>query len=301
MSFTREGLVLLWSLSFFLASGGCAPTKPARVSAVAYTAKDVFIAAAKQSDPTIVRAGTPAYLMLVDGLIEAYPDNSELLTAGCRAYTAYASSFVEDTDPDKAAALYAKAKGYGFRALSKKQDFQQAVTGQVDDFVAFLKQYNERDVAPLFWTASAWMKWISLNIDNVEALADMAMLEATMQRTLELDDSFYHGSPHLLMAVYLAARPDVIGGNTTKAKEHFDKAFSLGADKLLSAKVLFARYYAVRLRDRVLFVKTLQGVIDAPVDEVPELTLANTLAKEKAREMLEKVDDYFGEFPQTGQ
>jgi hypothetical protein len=65
--------------------------------------------------------------------------------------------------------------------------------------------------------------------------------------------------------------------------------------------VLFARYYAVRVQDRVLFSKTLQGVIDAPVDEVPELTLANTLAKEKAREMLEKVDDYFGEFPQTGQ
>jgi hypothetical protein len=38
-------------------------------------------------------------------------------------------------------------------------------------------------------------------------------------------------------------------------------------------------------------------VIDAPVDEVPELTLANTLAKKKAREMMEKVDDYFGELP----
>jgi hypothetical protein len=230
--------------------------------------------------------------MLVDGLIEAYPGNSKLLTAGCQAYTAYASSFVEDTDPEKAAALYAKAKGYGFRALSKKED-----SGQVDDFVAFLKQYNKQDAPSLFWTTSAWGKWISLNLDNVEALADMAMLEATMQRTIELDDSLYYGSPHLLMAVYFAGRPDIIGGNINKAKEHFDKAFSLGADKLLSAKVLFARYYAVRLRDRVLFAKTLQGVIDAPVDEVPELTLANTLAKEKAREMLEKVDDYFGELP----
>ena len=297
MSFAGEGLVFFWSLSLLLVSGGCAPTKPARVSAVAYTAEDVFIAASKQSDPTIVRAGTPAYLMLVDGLIEAYPDNSKLLTAGCQAYTAYASSFVEDTDPEKAAALYAKAKGYGFRALSKKEDFQQAVTGQVDGFVAFLKQYNKQDATSLFWTTSAWGKWISLNLDSMEALADMAMLEATMQRTLELDDSFYYGSPHLLMAVYFAARPDIIGGNINKAKEHFDKAFSLGADKLLSAKVLFARYYALRLRDRVLFAQTLQGVIDAPVDEVPELTLANTLAKQKAREMLEKMDDYFGELP----
>ena len=120
MSFTREGLVFFWSLSLLLAFGGCAPTKPARVTAVAYTAEDVFTAAAKQSDPTIVRAGTPAYLMLVDGLIEAYPDNSKLLTAGCQVYTAYASSFVEDTDPEYAAALYAKAKHCGFRAVSKK-------------------------------------------------------------------------------------------------------------------------------------------------------------------------------------
>jgi len=297
MSFTREGLVFFWSLSLLLVFGGCAPTKPARVTAVAYTAEDVFIAAAKQSDPTIVRAGTPAYLMLVDGLIEAYPDNSKLLTAGCQAYTAYASSFVEDTDPENAAALYAKAKHYGFRALSKKQDFQQVVAGSLDEFVAFLKKYNKQDVPSLFWTASAWGKWISLNLDSVEALADMAMLEATMWRILELDDSFYYGSPHLLMAVYFAGRPEIIGGNINKSKEHFDKAFSLGADKLLSAKVLFAKYYAVRLRDRVLFTKTLQGVIDAPIDEVPELTLANTLAKEKASEMMEKVDDYFGELP----
>jgi fructose-specific component phosphotransferase system IIB-like protein len=297
MSFTREGLVFFWSLSLLLVFSGCAPTKPARVTAVAYTAEDVFIAAAKQSNPTIVRAGTPAYLMLVDGLIEAYPDNSKLLTAGCQAYTAYASSFVEDTDPENAAALYAKAKHYGFRALSKKQDFQQVVAGSLDEFVAFLKQYNKQDVPSLFWTASAWGKWISLNLDSVEALADMAMLEATMWRILELDDSFYYGSPHLLMAVYFAGRPEIIGGNINKSREHFDKAFSLGADKLLSAKVLFARYYAVRLRDRVLFAKTLQGVIDAPVDEVPELTLANTLAKEKAREMMEKVDDYFEELP----
>jgi hypothetical protein len=280
-----------------LVSSGCAPTKPARVTAVAYTVEDVFIAATKQSDPTIVRSGTPAYLMLVDGLIEAYPDNSKLLTAGCQAYTAYASSFVEDTDPEKAAALYAKAKRYGFRALSKKQDFQQFVSGNLDEFVAFLKQYNRQNVPSLFWTASAWGKWISLNQDSVEALADMAMLEATMRRILELDDSYYYGSPHLLMAVYFVSRPEMIGGNINKSKEHFDKAFSLGADKLLSAKVLFAKSYAVRLRDRVLFAKTLQGVINAPVDEVPELTLANTLAKEKAREMMEKVDDYFGELP----
>jgi len=283
----------LWSLWLLLSAAGCIPTKQARVAAVAYTAEDVLRAAAKQPDPAIVRDGSPAYIMLVDGLIEAYPNNSELLTAGCQAYTVYASSFVEDSDPGKAAILYGQAKKYGFSALSLRRDFQQAASGTLDHFTAFLKQYEKEDVPVLFCTSSAWAKWISFNLDRVEALADVPMLKATMLRVIELDGGFYYGSPHLNMAVYLSTIPSIAGGNLDKAKEHFDEAFALGADKLLSAKVLFARYYAVRLKDRALFDKTLREVMDAPVDEVPELTLSNTLAKEKARELLERADEYF--------
>ena len=297
MSSGLRGTLALCSLWLLLYAGGCIPTKQARVAAVAYTAEDVLRAAAKQPDPAIVRDGSPAYIMLVDGLIEAYPNNGELLTAGCQAYTVYASSFVEDSDPGKAAILYGKAKEYGFRALSLRRDFQQAASGPLDDFVISLRDYNKEYVPALFWTTSAWAKLISLNLDSVEVLADVPMLEATMQRVIELDGGFYYGSPHLHMAVYLAAKPSIAGGNLDKAKEHFDEAFALGADKLLSAKVLFARYYAVRLKDRALFVKILQEVIEAPVDELPELTLSNTLAKEKARELLERADDYFMELP----
>ncbi len=297
MPSTPRGTLVRLSLSLLLVAGACVSTKQARVASVAYTVEDVGRAAFKQSDPQIVRAGTPAYLMLIDGLIEAYPQNSKLLTAGCQAYTGYASSFIEDEDRDEAARLYAKAKHYGFRALSKKRDFRQAASAPLDEFVVFLKQYNRHDVEALFWTASSWAKWISLNLDSVEALADMPMLEATMLRLLELNGGFHYGGPHLLMAVYLAAKPAIVGGNIRKAKEHFDQAFTLGEGKFLSAKVLFARYYALRLRDRALFENTLQEVIAAPVDKVPELTLANVLAKEKAREMLEKADDYFGEYP----
>jgi hypothetical protein len=264
---------------------------------VAYTAEDVLRAAAKQPDPTIVRQGSPAYLMLVDGLIEAYPNRRELLTAGCQGYTVYASSFVEDSDPVKASLLYAKAKEYGFRALSIKRDFRQAASGPLDDFVIFLKDYNQEHVPALFWTNSAWAKWIGLNLDSLEALADMPMLEASMKRVIELDGSFFYGSPHLHMGVYLAAKPAIIGGDIDKARDHFDQAFALGADKLLSAKVLYAKYYAVGLKDRALFKDTLQEVLEAPVNEIPELTLSNTLAKEKARDLLEKTNESFVELP----
>ena len=80
-----SGFLILIPVLLFGATG-CIPVKQARVAAVALTLQDVAQAAGKQSDAAIVKEGTPAYLMLVDGLIEAYPDNRELLLAGCKAY-----------------------------------------------------------------------------------------------------------------------------------------------------------------------------------------------------------------------
>jgi hypothetical protein len=295
---TKKALFFLGVLNICLLSGGCFPAKQTRVAAVAFTAEDVFQAASKQSDLNLVRAGTPAYLMLMDGLIEAYPDNKDLLIGGCRAYTSFSSAFLEDSDPEEAARFYAKARSYGFRALSDKEDLEQARSGSLEEFSELLQKYQHQDVPALFWTASSWASWIKFNPDNLEALADLPLLEAMMHRVLALDETYHYGGPHLLMAAYLAARPAIIGGDLEKAKKHFDRAITLSEGKLLMAKVLLARYYALPSRDRALFQRNLQDVLSAPVDQVPELTLTNALAKQKARELLEKMEEYFREIPQ---
>lgn len=274
---------------------GCIPAKSTRVAAVALTVQDVAKAAAKQSDPTIVREGTPAYLMLVDGLLEAYPDNEDLLIAACQANGSYASTFLSDEEREKSEAIYRKAKHYGFRVLSiiSKVDFEKAASGSLEEFTQLLQRFKKKDAPPLFWTANAWASWISTNISSVEAMADLPMLEAVMKRVLELDEGFYYGGPHLLMGVFLAAKPPVMGGDLTKAKQHFDRAFALGSGKILMAKVLYARYYARGMKDRDLFVKTLEEVENAPPAETPELTLSNVVAKEKAKRLLSKKEEYF--------
>src|SRR3569623_1829105 len=48
-----------------------------------------------QNDPETVRAGIPAYLLLIDGLIINYPDDRNLLADGARLYSAYAAVFVD--------------------------------------------------------------------------------------------------------------------------------------------------------------------------------------------------------------
>ena len=284
----------LLMVCLIFSSTGCIPTKSARVAAVALTLQDVAQAAGKQTDATIIREGTPAYLMLVDGLLEAYPDNRDLLVAGCRAYASYAAMFVADDQPKVAEALYRKAKLYGFRALSDRGDFGKAAAGSLDEFKSFLQRYKKEDVPALFWTASAWGGWISCDLGNVEAVGDLPVFGATLDRVLELDDTYDYGGPHLLKGVYLAVRAPVLGGGLAEAKIQFDLALSISGNKMLAGKVLFAQYYAVGIKDRHLFESTLREVMTAPADEIPELTLANTLAREKAKKLLAKTEVYFG-------
>ena len=289
----RSSFLFLGMVVLLVFSQGCAALRPNRVAAVAFTVEDVARAASKGSNLTLVREGTPAYLMLLDGLIENYPDNQKLLVAGSQAYSSYAS--LKEEDPEEASVLYRQAMLYGFRALSHRGDFQKAVSGNLDAFTEFLQRYTKEDVPALFYTASSWASWINANLNSVEAMAELPMMEATMNRVLELDDTFYYGSPHLFMGVYLAARPAAVGGNLPKAKEHFDRALALGEGKFLMTKVLFAQYYATGVKDRALFEETLKEVLAAPADTVPELTLTNTLAKEKAKRLLDKTEEYFEE------
>ncbi len=293
----RKLLSWVLALCLLLPASGCAVPRLSRVTSVALTLQDVAAAASRQSDPIIVAEGSPAYIMLVEGLLEAYPDNREFLLAACRAYSSYAASFVVDDDPVRAGRLFLRAKDYGFKALSNHADFSATAASDVEAFEALLMKYETHDVPELFWTANAWAGWISLNLDRLEAVADLPALEALMERILELDEGFYHGSPHVLMGVYQAARPTAIGGGPQKARAHFDKAFRLGAHKLLTTKVLFAEYYARSIRDEALFVETLEEVLAASPDAVPELRLANILAQRRAEKLLSRREEYFAELP----
>jgi len=68
-------------------------------------------------DLRLIREGTPAFLMLMDGMIEALPDTAPLLLAAARAYSSYASTFMDEEDQEYAKVLLKQAKDYALRAL----------------------------------------------------------------------------------------------------------------------------------------------------------------------------------------
>ncbi|MGZ3512613.1 MAG: TRAP transporter TatT component family protein [Thermodesulfobacteriota bacterium] len=270
----------------------CLPNKKLTVGATATLLEEIAKASSRQSDLRMLREGTPAYLMLIDGMIQAVPDNDRLLLAGAQSYSSFASLFLGDQDQEYANLLYEKGKGYALRSLEAR-GFRDPLHRSFDDFKEGLKRLTKREVPYIFWTATCWANWIRLNLDSVEAVSELPRVEWMMRRALELDEGFYYGGPHLFMGIWFASRPKIAGGDLKKAEEHFLRALDLGRGKFLMAYVYYAKYYARNKMDKGLFVTTLQRVLEAPLDTSPELVLPNTVAKKEARELLNHVGEYF--------
>jgi tetratricopeptide (TPR) repeat protein len=247
----------------------------------------------RQDDVELMRDALPYTLVFLDGLIEASPDNTTFLLKAAEANTGYAFAFVEDEDPQRAKKFYLKARKYALRTLAWNTDFIEALDKPLDEFTPTLQDFDIYDVPALYWTASSWLSWISQSLDNPQAFVDLPKAEAIVKRILELDERYYYGMPHVMMGTFYAAPPKILGGNPVKAKEHYDRAFEISESKFLVMHVMYAKFYAYQIQDRDLFVETLQKVIDAPDDILPEKILANQVAKMKARALLEDIDEYF--------
>ena len=283
----------IFSIFFTLAiAAACIPNKHITVGSAATLLEDVANSANKQSDLRVVREGMPAYLMLIDGMVEAMPNNARLLITAAQAYASFASAFVEDADTDYARTLYEKAKKYALRALELR-GLKQPLSRSFDDFEKALNQLGKDDVPYMFWTATCWGSWIRLSLGSMAAVAELPRVEALMKRVLVLDEEFYFGGPHLFMGIWFASRPKIAGGDLTRAQHHFQKALEFSQGKFLMTQVYYADHYARKILDRKLFVATLQNVLQTPVDKIPQLTLLNTVAHKKAKEMIEQVDTYF--------
>jgi len=289
-SFNRIWIFLF--LSFLFLISACLPSKKMTVGVAATLLEEVLRSSNRQTDLKMIREGTPAYLMLMDGMIGAWPDNEQLLIAAAQGYSSFSSAFVEEQDKEYATLLLGKSRQYALRALELK-GFKDPLGRPFDDFKEGLKALRKEDVPYLFWAANCWASFISLNIDSMEALAELPRVELMMQRVLELDEGFNYGSPHLFMGIWFASRPKVAGGDLMKSQEHFLKAIELGEGKFLMAYVYYANYYARQALDKDLFISTLQKVLKTPADILPDLTLLNTVAKKQAKELMSRVEEYF--------
>lgn len=223
-------------------------------------------------------------------LLSRNPENKKINLLLCQALCAYAVGFVEDEDTLAAVKLYRRAFQHALKSLPEKLHFDENT--KLSQLEEILKAYTRKDVPALFWTGYSWGNLIMHNLDNPQNLLNLAKVEKIMNRVEQLNPEYNNASVYLFYGVYYCAKPVMFGGNPEKGKEYFLKCINLNGDDYLTPRVYMARYYAVQIQDRDMFVKLLTEVIKKDT-HTPEYRLLNAIAKKKAHFLIKKINSFF--------
>lgn len=254
-------------------------------------AKSLSAGISSQSDIEMVKAGIPSYLLMIDGMIVEDPENPSLYVAGIKLYGTLAN-FVKD-DPIRLTYIADKAFSYSKQLMCLSNDDWCGLSDQTYDvFRQSISKMNEDQVDLLYLYGSSWVSNVEVHKSDMNAIANLPKIKAAMQRVLQLDEAYDRGGAHLYMGVLESLIPPALGGKPEIAKTHFDRVIEINKGRHLMASVMYAEYYARPLFNRELHDKLLKKVITENPQE-QGLTLANTVAQQRARQLLESAEEYF--------
>lgn len=242
-------------------------------------------------DLETVAAGSPAYLLMIDGLLINDPENVKLLIAASKLYSQYAGAFV--LDGNRAVKLTDKALAYAHRAMCLRHKELCAIESlSYDDFLRLIGRMKKNDVPALYCLGSAWATSIRARKEDWNAIADIPKVTLIMKQVIALDETYEDGGAHLYLGVFNTLIPPALGGKPEVGRAHFERAMSLSQGHNLMVNVLYAKHYARLVFNRELHDKLLSEVLEKDPN-VPGYVLINTAAQKEARSLLSSGDDYF--------
>ena len=260
---------------------------------------------ASDDDPELVKAAVPFSLKLMESLLDENPKHAGLLFATASGFTQYAYAFVQqDADEmeenDLAAAtemrararrLYIRARNYGLRGLEvNHRGFEKALR---NDPKAAVRAGKVDDVRLLYWTAVSWGAAISVSKDNPDLIGELPIVEALIDRALELDESFDRGAIHSFLVSYEMSRPGAEGKPEERARRHFERAMELSGGQMAGPLVALAESVSVKQQDVTGFKELLGRALAINADAKPEWRLVNLVMQRRARWLLSRTDELF--------
>ncbi len=306
------GFSIFWAFVLLLGSG-CGPLRRAAIRDVAGllsspSGSNVFM---EDDDPELIREALPFALKTYEALLAAEPKNRGLYLATADAFVKYANAFIqaradelENVDfkrarhlRQRARKLYLRGRGYAMAGMTLDYpDFEKKLR---QDPQRTLQALSAEDVALLFTAAAGWAGAISTDVSNMSLVAELPIVEAMMRRALALDEDFNRGAIHEFFIIYEGSRSEAMGGSAQRALEHFDRVVTLTRGEKASPYVALASSVAVRKQDYKMFKRLLDKALAIDPDAVPEWRLANMLAQEKARWLLDHSAELFLDYEET--
>jgi TRAP transporter TatT component family protein len=268
----------------------------------------------RYEDIELAEEGMPASITTLEGLLQIRPEDTDLRALLARTYASFGFGFMEDRMEEalakddeanaeryrlRAGMAYRRARELALGSLTLWEDDDGGAEGHIKAglpaWTAYLKEFDDAEdhVPTLFWAAYAWGRYIGLNRDDMNALADLPFVNALADRVFALDHTFMGYAPHALRAGLIGTAPAQLGGRPADAKKEFETAIRATGGKNLMYHVVEAQIVAVALQDRALYKSLLTTVVEAPTDLNPDERLLNQLAKKRAARYLAQIDQLF--------
>lgn len=198
------------------------------------------------------REGTEASIEHLEAAIESDPENVEAIVWLAQALYWLGSVHVEELATRQA--VFMEGAQAGERALS----------------------IAPSHIGAMYWTANN----IGRRAEEQGKLATaraLRRIKELQRKTLETDETFFHGGPHLFWGLYYTTTPWPIR-DYDRAREHFERALEIEG-RYLRTYELFVEYYLLeKNRDRARAM--LEKVGKTPASILPEAVPENKVAKE---------------------
>jgi predicted anti-sigma-YlaC factor YlaD len=260
---------------------------------------------ASDDDPELVRDAAPFSLKMMESVLAETPRHRGLLTAASSGFTQYAYGFIQqDADVletrdiaaaealrDRARKLLLRGRDYGLRGIEVKHPGFSADLHK--DPREVVQAATKEDVPLLYWTAAAWGAAVSVSKHDPNLVADQVIVEALIDRALELDESYEHGAIHSFLISYEPARQGAATTAESRARQHFGRSVELSKGQMAAPYVALAEAVALQNQNRAEFETLLERALAIDVDARPEWRLANLIMQRRAQWLLSRRSELF--------
>ncbi len=257
------------------------------------------------SDPELVKDALPFALKLMESLLAENPKHRGLLLATSGSFTQYAYAFIKEEADEmepinlslalhqrsRARGLFLRARDYGVRGLETTHPGFGAALNK--DPRQAVKAAKTEDVPLLYWTAASWGLAITLSKNEPALIVDQPVVEALVDRALELNEAFDKGAIHSFLISYEPARQGAPGDPYERARKHFERAMELSGGHQAGPLVALAESVCIAKQDRKEFQELLDRALAVDVNAQPEYRLANLVMQRRARWLLSRIDELF--------
>jgi tetratricopeptide (TPR) repeat protein len=245
----------------------------------------------EEYDYEIAKQAIPANLKILEGLLKSDPQNPDILRLLSIGYCGYSLLFIEGVEDDRASSLYLKGATYGFKAAGFSGVPENMNKQELIERLSCMEEKLNNE--SIMWATASWSLWIKLNIHKPEALAQLGDAQLCIDKLVEKYPDTFFGLPFLLKALSHSVKPAMLGGDFEKAKEYYDNALRSGKRMLFLSQYYYARYYCVGIQNREMYISLLNEIISGNIEYPEELSLINSVFREKAKILLNNIDDYF--------